>query len=309
VSWAAVAAVLASGVALATPLLWAALGETINEQAGIFNVGIEGVMLSGAFGAALGLHYTGSLGLGVLVAGLCGLLCGCVLAYLYVNQGADQIVTGVLFVLLALGLTTMLYEAILKQVIRVPTFPPIRIPGLSAIPLIGGALFAQPILGYLAFLLAPVVFFVLRRTWFGLYVRSLGERPAAADSAGLSVTRLRWAALLLGCTLVAMGGAALVLDVSGNFIPNVTSGQGFIAIVIVMLCRWDPLLAVGGALMFGVATAADFQLQLTSALRSVPSSVWLAIPYIIAIVAITVSRGKGFPRAAGIPYFREGAPV
>jgi ABC-type uncharacterized transport system permease subunit len=298
--------ILASGIALTVPVLWAALGETINERAGIFNIGIEGVMLVAALAAGLGLTYTSNLYLALAFAIVCGSICGCLLSYLYVNRRSDQIVTGIMFNLGVVGLTTVLFDSYLAKGQTPTTFHPVPIPALSSLPIVGSSLFEQPIIGYLAFLAAPVVFYLLERTWLGLYLHAVGERPAAAEAAGLSVSRLRWLALVLGSLLVSVGGASLVLDFAGKFVPEITGGQGFIAIAVVILCRWNPIAMILGAALFGVATALQFALQLVPAVSSVPSEVWLALPYLAAIVAISAARGSRFPRAIGIPYQRGG---
>jgi ABC-type uncharacterized transport system permease subunit len=295
-------AILASGITLMVPVLWAALGETIGEQAGVLNIGIEGVMLIGAFAAAAGLHFTNQLSLGFLATIPAGVVVGMVLAYLYVQRRSDQIVTGILFNLLALGVTTVLYERYLTGAGAVNTMAALRIPGLSAVPVLGPALFSQNVLTYAAVLLAPVVLYLLRGTWFGLYIRTLGERPAVGDAAGLDVSRLRWIAVVLACLLGTIGGGVLVLTQTGNFTADMTSGQGFIALAVVILCRWNPLLVIAGAALFGIADAVQFQFQAISALHGVPKDVWLVIPYLLTIVAVASARRSQYPAACGIPY-------
>jgi ABC-type uncharacterized transport system permease subunit len=298
--------ILASGMALTVPILWAALGDVINQKAGIINIGIEGVMLVAAFGAAAGVLATGNPALGLVCGIAAALLAGVALSYLYMNRGADQIVTGILFNLGMIGLTTVLLTAFMASTLSQPTFGPVAIPLLSGLPIVGPSLFSQPIVAYAAFLVAPVVYYVLRHTPFGLYVRAIGERPAAAEAAGIGVWRLRWMALLLGCALVGVGGSCLVLTITGNFVPQMSGGRGFIAVAVVMLSRWNPLAIVLGSALFGVATALQFQLQLVPELTQVPSQVWLALPYVVAIVAISASKSSRFPTALGIPYRRGG---
>jgi simple sugar transport system permease protein len=284
------------------PVLWASLGETIGEEAGVLNIGVEGVMLSGAFAAALGLQLSHDLAVSALMAVPAGLLVGCILAYLYVSRGTDQIVTGLLFNLLALGTTSVLYEKYLTGAGQILTFSPVPIPGLSQIPTIGPAFFNQTILSYAAFLAAGVVFYLLRHTWFGLYLRIVGERPDAGEAAGLDVRALRWGAVVVGCTLAAFGGASLVLVQTGGFVANITSGQGFIALAVVILCRWNPLWIIAGASLFGLADALQFQLQTVSSLSGVPHDLWLAVPYVVTIVAVSSAKGSRYPGAVGVPY-------
>ena len=294
--------VLTSAVTLMIPVLWASLGETIGEEAGVLNIGVEGVMLSGAFAAALGLHFTQDLAVSALMAIPAGLLVGCILSYLYVSRGTDQIVTGLLFNLLALGTTSALYEKYLTGAGQILTFNQVEIPVVSRIPIIGSAFFNQTIPSYAAFLTAGVVFYLLRYTWFGLYLRIVGERPDAGEAAGLDVRALRWGAVVVGCTLAAFGGASLVLIQTGGFVANITSGQGFIALAVVILCRWNPLWIIAGAGLFGLADALQFQLQSVSSLSGVPHDLWLAVPYIVTIVAVSSAKGSRYPAAVGVPY-------
>ncbi|HZS93918.1 MAG TPA: ABC transporter permease [Chloroflexota bacterium] len=295
-------AVLGSAATVMIPVLWASYGEAIGEEAGILNIGVEGVMLVGAFGAAFGLQHTGSLSIAALMAIPSGLICALVLGYLYINRGTNQIVTGILFNLLALGATTALYEQYLTGAGLINTFTPIPLPVLSNIPILGPSIFTQAIPTYAAFLAAPVVYYLLRHTWFGLYLRILGERPDAGESSGLNVQGLRWAAFAIGCVLVAFGGASLVLVQTGGFVADITSGQGFIALAVVILCRWNPLWIVAGAALFGLADALQFQMQTVSQLSSVPRDVWLAVPYVVTIVAVAVARRSQYPAACGVPY-------
>jgi general nucleoside transport system permease protein len=298
--------ILTSGVALAVPLLWAALGEVINEKAGVLNIGIEGVMLISAFVAALILHDTDSLLLAVLVAIPTGALCGLFLSFLYVKRGTDQIVTGLMFNLFALGATTALYEKYLTSSERSKSLGEVGIPLLKHIPVIGPALFEQTVLVYIVIVAAIAVAYLLRGTWFGLHLAAIGERPLAGDTAGLDVRRLRTIALTIGCSLVAIGGATIIVTQGGNFQPNITSGQGFIALAIVVLGRFRPGWIVFGALLFGVSTALQYQAQNVSWMAGVPVQVWLAFPYIVTIVAVVVAKRAQYPTATAIPYREPG---
>jgi len=289
------------GIALMIPMLFAALGELIIEKAGVLNVGIEGVMLIGAFGCAVGVNYGGeSIWVGLLVAAGAGLVCGIVLALLYVRLGTDQIVTGILFNILAFGLTTTL-AAKYVQASRSASFPEWDIPVLQSIPWLGEVLFRQDVLVYGAIVTAALVFYLTRRTWFGLYARAASEYPRAAESAGLSVPRLRYVAVVLGCVLTAIGGAQLFAN-SGGFVAGYTNGRGFIALAIVVLARWQPFAVLGAAFLFGVAQALQFQADNLGFLADVPSHVLIALPYIITIVAVIFARGSRYPAAVGIPF-------
>jgi ABC-type uncharacterized transport system permease subunit len=298
--------ILSSGVALAVPLLWAALGEVVNEKAGILNVGIEGVMLVGAFVAALVLHDTDSLVLAAVAAIPAGMVCGLFLSFLYVKRGTDQIVTGLMFNLFVLGVTTALYEKYLTSSERSRSLGEVAIPVLKHIPVIGPALFEQSVLVYTVIVAAVAVAYLLGGTWLGLHLAAIGERPLAGDTAGLDVRRLRSVAMVIGCGLVAIGGATIIVTQGGNFQPNITSGQGFIALAIVVLGRFRPGWIVFGALLFGVSTALQYQAQNVSWMASVPVQVWLAFPYIVTIVAVVVAKRAQYPAATAIPYCEPG---
>jgi general nucleoside transport system permease protein len=294
------------GVALMAPILWAALGEVIVEQSGVLNIGIEGVMLFGAFGAAIGYRYGGSLYVGLLVGIGAGVVCGLVLLLPYVRLGADQIVTGIVFNAFAFGLTTTLYQKYLGGGVA-DTFSDLRIPGLGDIPWLGEILFEHNFLVYAAFLAAPVVFYLVQRTWFGLYARAASEHPRAAEAAGLNVWQLRYPAVVLGCTLTAIGGATLVLSTSGGFVPGMTEGRGFIALAVVVLARWNPFIVILGCLLFGVTQALQFQVQNLGPLADLPSDFVLALPYVVTILAVVFARGSRYPAACGVPYRPSGA--
>lgn len=294
--------ILSTAVLLAVPVLWAALGELIVERSGTLNIGVEGVMLIGAISASFVLHAGGSTFVAALASLSAGALCGMVLAYLYVVRRTDQIVTGILFNLIALGLTTTLFSQFLNGVGEVHTVSTYKIPLLSKIPIIGPAFFDQTILFYVAIVGVVVVLWLLHGTWFGMNILAVGESPLTAETAGINVVRTRWRALTLGCSLAGLGGAAIVLTASGAFLPNITNGQGYIALAIVVLGRFRPGWLLVGALLFGVASAFQFQLQSLSFAQPIPKQVWLALPYIATIVAVAFSRSARYPAAVGKPY-------
>lgn len=302
-----VISVFVTGIALMTPVLWAALGEAITERAGILNIGIEGVMLAGALTCAWCIRSGAGITTGLLLSVPVGALLGVALSYLWVTRGADQIVSGIIFNLLALGVTTLLFEEYLKGVGVVTSLDRIAIPGLSSIPWLGEILFEQNITVYLALVAAVLVFLLLHRTWFGLHLRSAGEKPRATETAGLSVPRLRYASVIVGCALMCFGGAALIASTSGGFVPNVTAGQGFVALAIVVLGRWNPFLIVAGALLFGVAQALQFQAQSLGFLSALPAEAWLALPYLVTIVAVVLAKSSRYPNACGVPFVPAGA--
>ena len=300
--------VFAIGITLMAPILWAALGEVVVEQSGVLNIGIEGVMLIGAFCAAIGYRYLHNLTWGLVLAIGGGAVCGIVLSVLYVRLGTDQIVTGILFNVLALGLTSTLYTKYLGGGV-VSTYHSLKIPLLGDIKYLGTILFDQNALVYASFLAAPVVFYLVRNTWYGLYARAASEHPRAAETAGLNVWRLRYPAVVIGCVLTAVGGATLVLSTSGGFVNGLTEGRGFIALAVVVLARWNPFGVIAGCVLFGVAQALQFQIQNLGPLSHIPSDFVLMFPYAITIVAVMAARGSRYPAAIGIPYRPSSATV
>lgn len=300
-------AIFASGIVLMTPVLWAALGEAITEKAGILNIGIEGVMLFGALTQAWVIRETGSITQGLLLSIPVGAVIGAILGFIWISRGADQIVSGIIFNLFAIGATTLLYEEYISGVGVVTKLDEYAIPVLGDIPWLGETLFEQNLTVYLALLATPVVFLILNRTWFGLSLRSAGEHPRATESAGLSVQGIRYAAVIIGAMFMSFGGAALIASTSGGFVTNVTAGQGFIALAVVVLGRWNPFLIVLGALLFGVTTALQFQAQSLGFLSSLPPEAWLALPYVVTIIAVVAAKSSRYPNACGIPFRPAGA--
>lgn len=293
--------VLAAGVALAAPILWAALGELISEKSGTLNLGIEGVMVLGVFGAALGVQVFGSPLIGVIFAILLGIASAVILSILYVYVGTDQIVTGILFSMLTIGAATVVGAAVLTSQ-QASSLPAIKIPLLSDLPLVGSALFGQNLLVYVALVMVPVVAIVMNRTWFGLNVKAVGHRARVLETAGLSVRRTRSVALLISCIFVAIGGATLALSTASIFQPGSTAGRGYIALVVVVLARWNPWYAALGALLFGAAQSLQFQVQSISWLEGLPYQFVLMLPYVVAVLAVVLMRGSRYPVSVGIPY-------
>lgn len=295
--------VLATGITLMAPILWAALGELITEQSGTLNVGIEGVMILAAFTTALVFQRSGSPALAVLAALGSGLVCAVLLGALYIRRGTDQIVTGIVFSSAAVGVAAVLSEKTLGSgSVEVSSLPTLSVPLLSKLPWIGPILFEQNALVFAALVAVPCVWYLMHRTWFGLHARAAGERPIVPETAGLSVRGIRYVGLGLGCALTAVGGATLVLSVAGTFQPGVTNGRGYIALAVVVLARWSPYRAVLGALIFGLAQALQFQADSVAVLKDVPTSILLMVPYVVAVLVVLFTHGSRYPGAAGAPY-------
>jgi len=283
----------------ATPLALAALGETLVERSGVINIGLEGTIIAGAFGAVVAAS---SLGVPAAFIGavLAGLACAALFACLVITLRADQIVAGTALTLLALGTTGLLYRTAYGTVgvaLTIPTTAPIAIPILSDLPLVGRALFAQPVPTYTVYALVPLLAWWLARTHAGLALRAVGENPDAAVSAGISPNRVRWFALLFGGALGGLSGGSLVIAQVGTFAEGMSAGRGFIAIAIVALGRWSPLGVAIAASLFGAASALQFLFQ--SLGWAVPYQAFLALPYVLTLLAMARPASHTPPAALG----------
>jgi simple sugar transport system permease protein len=288
---------LTAAVRVATPLLLAALGETIAERAGVINLGVEGAMLAGALGAALGATAGGPM-LGVAAATAAGLITSLLFAVVAVRFHANQIITGTAVTLAAIGLTGAVYrEAYGAEGVglSLPTLGVLPVPGLSRIPVLGEALFAQSALTYVAYLLVAGCWWLLYRTSWGLGLRAAGEVAEHARASGVAVVRVRMIAVLIGGALAGLAGASLVLAQVGTFAEKMTAGRGFIAIAIVVLGGWHPGRVALAALFFGAAMALQFLFQ--SFLLGVPYQLFLMLPYLLTLYVL--ARAWGRTRAPG----------
>lgn len=284
-------AFLEATVRTATPLALAAIGESISERGGILNVGLEGAIMAGCFGAAAGA-VTGGIGAGLAGGLLGGLLVGLVFGMMVVWLRADQIITGTAITLGSYGATGALQRLVFGDAgvaLTIPTLAPVAIPGLSALPVVGGALFRQHAMTYATIALALVAWWWLYRTHAGLALRAVGEYAPAATAAGLVADRYRWAALLGASALGGLAGATLVLSV-GTFSEQMSAGRGFIAIAIVALGRWTPHGAALAALLFGAASALQYQVQASGS--EVPYQLVLALPYVLTLVVLGLGVGR-----------------
>jgi len=290
--------VLAATIRTATPLALAALGELLVERAGMINIGVEGAVLAGAFGALAGATAGGVAG-GYAGAMAGGLLVGALFAFCVVVLRADQIITGMALTLLSVGATGTLYRALYGSggaALGVPTSGPLPVPGLSSLPVIGTALFSQSAITYFTYLLAPALAWWLGHTHAGLALRAVGERPEAAEVAGVAVARVRTAAVLVGGLLGGLAGGALVLAQAGTFVEGMSAGRGFIALAIVVLGRWRPLGVALGALVFGAASALQFAFQAMG--WNAPYQIFLAAPYLLTLAALAGAMGRARAPAA-----------
>lgn len=301
--------ILASTLRIATPVLTAALGELVAERSGVLNMGVEGMMLTGAFVGFYVTYLTDSLWLGILGGMLAGAVMSLIMAVMGVSLRLNQTVTGLGINLLAFGLTFYWYRVTYdfggdSTMPTVEIFPPVEIPVISNIPFIGEILFSQRFFTYVAFLLVPIISFFLYRTKYGMALRGIGENPRAVDSKGLSVRRYQYLAVIFGGLMAGLGGALLPLGSTALFVTNITAGRGWLAIVLVIAGNWIPWRVLIAALIFAFLDA--FQLQLQGLGVQIPFQVLLALPYIAAIIVMMSARAKSeAPSALGVPYARE----
>ncbi len=298
---------LAATLRTATPLVYGTIGETIAERAGVLDLGIEGTMYAGAFSGFAAAYLSGSLIIGLLVAVVVGMLAGTVMAVLTVTLGANQHVSGLGLTLTLVGLSEFANRLLftgsgsaLKHVDPFQTWNPLA--GLGPI----GTIFEQDALTWLAFLVvAPTAWWVLGRTRLGLAIRAVGENPEAADAAGISVTRVRYLALIAGSALMAIGGAFLTLAVLGSFTIDIISGRGWVCIALVIFGRWRIWRGVGGAFIFAAVYALGLRLRILPGADILPPELLLALPYLAVIAALAVSgRNVAYPGAYLKPYRR-----
>jgi ABC-type uncharacterized transport system permease subunit len=292
---------------MATPIIFATLGEILAERSGVLNLGIEGIMLMGAMTGFLVTFNSGSIWAGVLAAAMVGMLLGLLMAFLAVNLGLSQHVSGLGITLFATGLAMFIYRLHFGSPTVPPTIEPfkqITLPLLSKIPVIGPGLFTQYSLTYIAWLLIPAMSILLYKTRLGLKIRTVGENPVVADTVGVNVTLTRTLCLVFGGALMGIGGAFLTLAHQNMFLIDVIGGRGWVAIAMVIFGNWDPLKCALGALMFGFLDG--LQLRLQGLGIAISFHLFLMIPYLLTIFAlISVSRKASVPAGLLKPYRRE----
>lgn len=296
----------AAAIRIASPLIFATMGELICERAGVLNLGIEGIMVIGAFTGWFAVYQGLPLWAGVAVAFGAGMGFGLLHSVLTVPFGLSQHVVGLGVTLLATATASFTYRLALPQVTSPPRIEPFAqwdLPLLSDIPFLGAALFSQTALTYAAFLTAAVVALVLYRTPLGLAIRATGENPAAAAAQGLSVTGLRMGAVIVGSGLMAVGGAFLTLSAFSSFFFDMVNGRGWICIALVVFGAWRPGKAVLGALLFAGFDALQIRLQQTPIGAVLPYQLFLALPFLLSILALVLmSRRAEVPQALMTPY-------
>lgn len=297
-------ATLASGIRLATPFLLAALGETISQRSGVLNLGVEGVMLLGAYGAYYATLRTDSVVLGILVSLVVGGVMGIAYGVVTLALKAEQGISGIGIFIFGLGLSDLLFQKQVGTPTPIDGLGDVAVPLLGDLPLVGEVLFHQNILVYVAFLLVPALWFVVNRTPFGLNVRAVGETPEAADSLGVSVNRTRYITIFVGNAMAGLAGGALALEL-GIFQQNLTNGHGFIAIALVYFGAWRPTGVMAGAMVFGLVSATVLQWKTLGIVVGTTASIVGMFPAVLTIlVLVLVSRRTGQPSALTRPFER-----
>ncbi len=296
-------------VVMATPLAFAGVGELYAERSGILNLGVEGIMLMGAFTSFYVAHETGNLLLAYLAGVAVGLALGLLMAFMSVSMRLNQVIAGMGIYFFGFGLSDFMYKTIYgTEYASIEKAHQIAVPLLSKIPIIGNAFFVQYPSVYLMYVLIPVMWYLLYRSRWGLHLRAVGENPRAADTLGVNVMLIRYLATVLGAALAGLAGAVLCVEITGIFFENLTFGMGFIAIGLVYFGRWDPLRMWAGTMLFGLSWSIAMSLQ--DYFSRIGKMHWvyfmLMIPYIVVLLAlIAVSRKARAPAALSKPYWRE----
>jgi ABC-type uncharacterized transport system permease subunit len=303
---AALVTTIGAGIRYATSYLYAAIGETFGQRSGVLNLGVDGIMLLGAFSAYYVALKTGDLWLALLVAAVVGLFMGLAMAFASVTLQAEQGISGIGFYLFGLGMSDLLFQKLVGTPLPISGFPEVHIPWLSDLPVVGELLFSHSLLVYGAFLLVPIGTYVLNHTTIGLKIRSAGENPAAVDTLGVSVARVRYGTVMFGSMLAGIGGAALTTEL-GIFQQNLTAGQGFIAVALVYFGAWRPVGVMYGALLYGLVTSIVSQLKTLEIIPRSVSDLASMLPALITILALVIAvQRERQPAALTKPYERGG---
>jgi general nucleoside transport system permease protein len=320
--WNLLPSVLDSTIRTTAPILLACLGGLYSERSGVFDIGIEGKMLFSAFAAGVMAFHTGSPWLGLLAALITGVVFSALHGYASITQRGNQIVSGVAINFLAVGMTALLGKAWYGQGGKTPQLPPegrfqpINLPGaetLKDVPVLGpiysGLISGHSLLVYAAFLAVPLTWWILFRTRFGLRLRAVGENPAAVDTAGISVTALRYSGVLICGLFAGLAGTYLAIAQSANFAPNMSAGRGFIALAALIFAKWHPVGALGACLLFGFLEALAIPLQgavVPGLGWKIPVQLITASPYILTVILLAGFIGKAIPpKAGGVAYVKE----
>lgn len=300
---------LASMIRLSTPLILAALGGMYSERGGVINIALEGIMLAGAFTAAAVTVRVGNPWVGLASAAIAGLAVSLILAVAAIEFKADQVVVGTAINIMFLGVPALVSGALFEstgstpQLPREQTLPDWNVPLVGQVPVLSQLFSGHKPLVYLAFAMVPISYYVLFRTRFGLRLRAVGENPEAADTAGVSVARIRYAGVMLSGLLAGVGGAYLSIGQNSLFTRNMTAGRGFIALAALIFGKWHPVGAMLACLLFGLADAVAIRMQ---GVVNIPVQMIQIIPYVLTLVVLAGFIGRATPpRSIGVPYIKE----
>jgi simple sugar transport system permease protein len=295
---------LFGAVTAGLPLMLAGLGEQISEKAGVLNIGLEGMMLVGAYTGFVATYRTGSFGLGLLAGGAGGMAAALIVLFLCIRKGLNQIVIGIAITVGAEGLTSLLhFVEFSRSYPRLPAAPILALPLLRDIPILGKGLFSHNALVYLGVILVAVLTWLYRSTYLGLSLEAAGNKPAALDAAGVDVVRTRSLAVLSTGFLAGVGGAYMANVGAGLFVPFITGGAGVIGIVLAMLARGRPLWVLIGAALFGASLAMTTALQVAGI--DIPTDVVQMLPFVVVMLVLVIfARNSMLPPALGSPYVR-----
>ena len=299
--------IIHSGIRLATPYIYAAIGETLSQRSGVLNLGVDGIMLMGAFFGFYAVFETGSPWLGLIAAAVVGALMGLILCIVSITYQAEQGISGIGLYMFGLGMSSLLFKTLIGSVEGVQGFPALRFclggACLADIPIIGEIFFNYSVMTYGAYLMVPIAWYVLNKTTWGLNIRAVGQNPVAADSVGINVNRVRYAAVTTGGVLAGIAGASLSISLLNIFQENMTNGLGFIAVALVYFGSWKPVGVLLGALLFSTVNALQLWVQVLG--LNIPSDVAVMLPYLLTIIALALPfRRASQPNALTKPFAR-----
>ena len=299
--------VIHSGVRLATPYIYAAIGETFSQRSGVLNLGVDGIMLMGAFFGFYAVFETGSPWLGVLAAAAIGALMGLILCVVSITFQAEQGISGIGLYMFGLGMSSLLFKTLIGSVEGVQGFSALRFCFgnfcLADVPVLGEVFFSYSIMTYGAYALIPIAWYVFNRTTWGLNIRAVGQNPEAADSVGVNVTRVRYFSVTVGGVLAGLAGASLSISLLNIFQENMTNGIGFIAVALVYFGSWRATGVLLGAMLFSLVNALQLWVQVLG--LDIPSDVAVMMPYLLTIIALALPFRRSMqPKALTKPYAR-----
>ncbi len=306
--------IIHSGIRLATPYLYASIGETFGQRSGVLNLGVEGIMLMGAYSGFYVTFKTGNPILGVLAAALTGILMGLIMAFVSVTMQAEQGISGIGLFMFGLGMSSLLFKTTLGTVEGVNGFSELNFclssiglkstVCLSNIPILGDIFFGYSIMTYGAFALVPVSWWILNKTTWGLKIRAVGQNPQAADTLGVSVVTVRYLTVIFGSMLAGIAGASLSISLLNIFQENMTNGQGFIAVALVYFGSWTPFGVLAGAMLFSLVNALQLWVQVLG--LNIPSNVAVMLPYLLTIIVLAFPFRRALQPAALTKPFERG---